>query len=72
MRLPEILYIIGISGLLVLIVGLLLFPNNNKQIDECKKDCKNLSMTFFKFEEPTFGSSADCWCKKQGETKQIW
>ena len=45
--------------------------NCNGAID-CYKDCEDLGLKSFKVENPSIGSSADCWCKLNNETKQIW
>jgi len=42
-------------------------------IDECKKNCIDFGKEYYKYEMGGIaGSIKDCWCKENGEPKQIW
>ena len=81
----SLFLILGI-GVISVIVFLILDEGGNKEIckdyginDDCNKlsiecyeDCISLGKIYFKFDLGTWGSSAECWCKKQNEVQQIW
>ena len=43
----------------------------NYGVARCYNDCESLSKEYFKYQDGGF-ASAECWCKVNNETMQIW